>query len=118
VAEVKSYELDVDSDSESKLEKGVHIIDVKPNATIATAKIHPDELDELEEGEHLFHSKIWVKGTPLCFIIDRGSQKNLISIEVGKKLALSTMPHPQPYTIGWLHQGSDLCISQECLLVV
>ena len=26
------------------------------------------------------------------------------------------MPHPQPYTIGWLRQGSDLCINQQCLL--
>jgi hypothetical protein len=26
------------------------------------------------------------------------------------------MPHPQPYTIGWLHQGSDLRINQKCRL--
>jgi hypothetical protein len=26
------------------------------------------------------------------------------------------MPHPQPYTIGWLCQGSDLCVSQQCRL--
>jgi hypothetical protein len=51
---------------------------------------------------------MWVKGTPLHFIVDSGSQKNLISAEVIKRLALPTMPHPQPYTIGWLHQGSDL----------
>jgi hypothetical protein len=26
-----------------------------------------------EEGEHLFHSQMWVKGTPLHFIVDSGS---------------------------------------------
>jgi hypothetical protein len=26
------------------------------------------------------------------------------------------MSHPQPYTIGWLHQGSDLHVSQQCRL--
>jgi hypothetical protein len=26
------------------------------------------------------------------------------------------MPHPQPYTIGWLHQESDIRVSQQCLL--
>jgi hypothetical protein len=26
------------------------------------------------------------------------------------------MPHSQPYTIGWLHQGSNLCIIQQCRL--
>jgi hypothetical protein len=24
------------------------------------------------------------------------------------------MPHSQPYTIGWLHQGSDIHINQQC----
>jgi hypothetical protein len=59
---------------------------------------------------------MWVKGTQLHFIIDSGRQKNLISAEVIKLLAMSTMPHPQPYTIGWLRQGSDLCVGQKCRL--
>jgi hypothetical protein len=59
---------------------------------------------------------MWVKGTPLHFIVDSGSQKNLISAEVIKWLALLTTSHPQPYTIGWLHQGSDLHVSQQCRL--
>jgi hypothetical protein len=59
---------------------------------------------------------MWVKCTPLHFIIDSDSQKNIISAEVVKWLALLTMLHPQPYTIGWLHQGSDLCINQQCRL--
>jgi hypothetical protein len=25
-------------------------------------------------------------------------------------------PHPKPYTIGWLHQGNDLRVSQQCRL--
>jgi hypothetical protein len=112
VAEVKASESDVGSDSESEPERGRWIIDVEPSATIATTKLQPGEPDELEEGECLFHSQMWVKGTPLHFIIDSGSQKNLISAEVIKQLALPKTPHPQPYTIGWLHQGSDLHVSQ------
>jgi hypothetical protein len=116
VAKVKASESDVGSDSESELERGRQIIDAEPSATVATTKLQPDEPDEPEEGEHLFHSQMWVKGTPLHFIIDSGSQKNLISVEVVKQLALPTMPHPQPYTIGWLCQGSDLHVSQQCRL--
>jgi hypothetical protein len=26
------------------------------------------------------------------------------------------MSHPQPYSIGWLCQGSNLCVSQQCRL--
>jgi hypothetical protein len=59
---------------------------------------------------------MWVKGTPLHFIVDNESQKNLVSTKVIKQLDLSTTPHPQPYNIGWLRQGRDLHISQQCRL--
>jgi hypothetical protein len=76
-------------------------------------KLHPSELGNPEEGKILFHSHMWIKGTPLHFIINSGSQKNLISAEVAKRLALPKMLHPKPYTIGWLCQGSDLHVSQQ-----
>jgi len=112
VAEVKASESDADSDLETEPERGRRIIDAEPSATVATTKLQPGEPDEPEEGERLFHSQMWVKGTPLHFIIDSGSQKNLISAEVVKRLALPKISHPQPYTIGWIHQGSNLCVSQ------
>jgi hypothetical protein len=116
VAEVKASESDAWYDFELELERGIWIIDVEPSATISTTEIQPAKPDEPEEGEHLFHSQMWVKGTLLHFIIDSGRQKNLISAEVLKQLALPKIPHPQPYTIGWLRQGSNLCVSQQCQL--
>jgi hypothetical protein len=116
VAKVKVSKSDVGSDSEKELEMGIWIIDIEPSAIVATTNIQPDEPDEPEEGEHLFHSQMWVKGSPLYFIMDRGSQKNLISVKVIKRLALPTTPHPQPYIIGWLCQGNDLRVSQQCRL--
>jgi hypothetical protein len=114
VAEVKASDSDAGSDSERKPKRERQIIDVEPSATVATTKLHPSEPNEPEEGECLFHSQMSIKGTPLHFIVDSGSQNNLILTEVVKQLALSTTPHPQPYTIRWLHQGSDLRVSQQC----
>ena len=57
---------------------------------------------------------MWVKGSPLWFSVDNGSQKNLISVYFMKLLGLPTTTHPQPYTIGWLDQGRDLRVSQQC----
>jgi hypothetical protein len=114
VAEVKASESDVVYDSEIEPERGRQIIDVEPSTTVATTKLQPDEPNEPEEGEYLFHSHMWVKYTSLHFIVDRGSQKNLISVEFIKWLALPTTLHPQPYTIGWLHQGSNLHVTQQC----
>ena len=70
---MKAFESYVGSNSKSKQERGRKIIDVEPNSTIATTKLHHGEPDEPEEGEHLFHSQMWVKGTPLHFIVDSGS---------------------------------------------
>jgi hypothetical protein len=70
---VKVYESYESSEFESEPERGRQIIDEEPSATISTTKLQPSEPDELEEGKHLFHSHMWVKGTPLHFIIDSGS---------------------------------------------
>eukprot|EP00253_Pinus_taeda_P031701 PITA_31701 len=59
---------------------------------------------------------MWIKGSPLQFIVDSGSQKNLISEEVVKRLGLPTTTHPQPYKIRWLPQGRDHHVSQQCRL--
>jgi hypothetical protein len=59
---------------------------------------------------------MWVKGAPLHFIVDSDSKKNLISTEVVKPVDLPMTPHLQPYTIGWLRQGRDIRISQQCRL--
>jgi hypothetical protein len=57
VSEVKASELDAGSDSESELEKWIWIINVEPSAIIATTtKVHPNEPNEPDKGEHLFHS--------------------------------------------------------------
>jgi len=116
VAELKVSESDACSDSESEPnkgnDKGKKIIDADPNATVATTKVPKNEPEDPEEEERLSHSQMWVKGSPLQFIVDSGSQKNLILAEVVKRLGLPTIAHPQPYTIGWLHQGGDLCVSQ------
>ena len=50
-------------------------------------------------------SLMWEKGSPLQFLVDSESQKNLISVEVMKRLGLPTIAHPQLYTIGWIHKG-------------
>jgi hypothetical protein len=84
---LKAFELDACSDSESEPDKGndrgKQIIDAEPNVTVSTTKIQKEEPEDPEEAECLFHSKMWVKGSPLQFIVDSGSQKNLISVEVG-----------------------------------
>jgi hypothetical protein len=65
-----------------------------------TTTIQLEEPVDTEEGEHFFHSQMWVKGTSLHFIVDSDNQKNLISAKVIKQFDLSTTPHLHPYNIG------------------
>jgi hypothetical protein len=84
VAEIKDKESNPDSEYDYENTGKRNIIDTDPTAIVTTTTIQPEEPTDLEEGEHLFHSHMWVKGTPLHFIVDSGSQKNLISTEVVK----------------------------------
>ena len=74
---MRASESDACSDSESEPdkvnEKGKQIIDAEPNATVSTTKIQKEEPEDLEEAERLFNSQMWVKGSPLRFIVDNGS---------------------------------------------
>jgi hypothetical protein len=112
VVEFKDTKPNPDSKSNPENIENRQIIDAYPTVFVTTTTIQLEEPIDLEEGERLFHSQMWVKGTPLHFIIDNDSQKNLISAKVVKQLGLSTTSHLQPYNSGWLHQGRDLCVSQ------
>jgi hypothetical protein len=84
VAEIKDKEPNPDSKSDSENTGKGQIIDIDPTAIVTTTTIQPEEPTDPEEGACLFHSQMWVKGTPLHFIVDSGSQKKLISTEVIK----------------------------------
>jgi hypothetical protein len=94
VAEIKDKELKLDSETDSENTGKRKIIDEDPTSIVVTATIQPEEPTDPEEGEFIFHSHMWVKGTPLHFIVDSGIQKNLISTEVVKQFGFSTTPHP------------------------
>ena len=73
MAEIKDKEPNPDYESDSENTSKGQIIDADLTAIFATATIQPEEPTDPEEGEHLFHSQIRVKGTPLHFIVDSGS---------------------------------------------
>ena len=69
MVEIKDQEPDPDSENAD----GRHIINADPTAIVAIAANQPEEPTDPEEGERLFHSQMWVKGTPQHFIVDSGS---------------------------------------------
>lgn len=57
--------------------------------------------DERKRNE-LFHIRVSSKHTKIDTLFDSGSQVNLISEVIVKKLGLETKPHKNPYPLGWV----------------
>nr|KYP43831.1 hypothetical protein KK1_034701 [Cajanus cajan] len=50
---------------------------------------------------------------PCSPIVDSGSCSNCCSTRFVNKLALTTIPHPQPYKLHWLNEGEELEVNQQ-----
>jgi hypothetical protein len=70
VVEIKGKDPNLDSEFDSENNGKIYIINAGPTTTVVIATIQPEEPTDPEVGEHLFHSNMWVKGTPLHFIVD------------------------------------------------
>jgi hypothetical protein len=73
VVKFKDKELNLYLESDPENIENRHISYADPTSTIVTATIQPKEPLDHEEVECLFHSQMWVKGTPLHFIVDSHS---------------------------------------------
>jgi hypothetical protein len=76
--------------------------------------ISPVQSDKLEsvldqkKRSELFHVKFIVKHTNIDTLFDSGSQVNLTSKAIVKKLSLMTTPHVKPYPLGWVCDDAKL----------
>ena len=60
--------------------------------------------EENERRRHeLFHIRVISKHQKIDTLFDSGSQVNLISEAIVKKLELVTTPHKKPYPLRWLN---------------
>jgi hypothetical protein len=86
MSELKVSESVVDSDSESNPEGGKQIINAKPSAMVTTTKVRPSEPEELEgRGMPLSLVDVGQGGSDSLHCRQR-SQKNLILVEVIKRI--------------------------------
>ena len=79
--------------------------ETKPSSSISNCHIEtPSEEKRIE----LFHVRVISKHTKVDTLFDSGSQANLISEELFKKLNLETIPHPKTYPLGWICKDENL----------
>jgi hypothetical protein len=69
-----------------------------------------------KERIEIFHIRVVSKHTKIDTLFDTGSQENLISEDIVKKLKLETIPHPKPYPLGWICDNAKLQVTRRCKL--
>jgi hypothetical protein len=72
--------------------------------------------DGYDSRSKFFHIRVILKHTKIKTLIDNGSQSNLISEEVVKKLRLTTKLHHTPYSLKWISNNHKLHITKQCTL--
>jgi hypothetical protein len=98
VVEIKDKESNPDSESDYENTSKRQIINANPIAIVTTLTIQPEEPIDPEEGEHLFHSQMWVKGTPLHFVVESighqivGIINNTTPISISHRVASPCQP--------------------------
>jgi hypothetical protein len=72
--------------------------------------------DDFHSRSKLFHIRVIMKHTKIDTLIDNGSQSNLISEEVVKKLGLNTKMHHKPYSLNWISKDDKFPIKKKCII--
>jgi hypothetical protein len=66
----------------------------------ASSNSNNESHDDERKRNELFHIRVVYKQTKIDTLFDMGSQVNLISKALVKKMGLETKPHPNPYPLG------------------
>jgi hypothetical protein len=72
--------------------------------------------EEIDCRSNLFHIRVIMRHTKVDTLIDSGSQSNLISEELVKKLWLKTQVQHKPYTLKWISNHHQIHITKQCTL--
>ena len=71
-------------------------------AYTSTSSHYVDNDNDERKRNELFHIRVISKHTKIDTLFDSGSQFNLISEAIVKKLGLEKKPHKKPYPLGWV----------------
>ncbi|KAJ4708850.1 Transposon Ty3-I Gag-Pol polyprotein [Melia azedarach] len=83
--------------------------------TRRTLSIQPKDDVDVEQREHIFHTRCHVKDKVCTMIIDSGSCTNVSTLLVDK-LNLNIIKHPKPYKLQWLNECGEIRVTKQVLI--
>ncbi|RDX93950.1 hypothetical protein CR513_23724, partial [Mucuna pruriens] len=78
--------------------------------------IQPKEDGDVEQREHIFHTRYLVQGKVCNMIIDEESCTNVASTILVEKINLQTTKHPRPYKLQWLSNIGEVKVDKQVLV--
>lgn len=82
----------------------------------STISSHSQNNTSNEESRiELFRVRMISNHTNIDALLDSGSQSNLISEDLVKKLNLEIVPHHKTYPLGWIVNNANLQVTRKCL---
>jgi hypothetical protein len=79
----------------------------------ASSNSNNESHDDERKRNELFHIRVVSKHTKIDTLFDLGSQLNLISKALVKKMGLEMKPHPKPYPLGWVCDKEKLNVTKQ-----
>ncbi|KAJ4715125.1 Transposon Ty3-I Gag-Pol polyprotein [Melia azedarach] len=84
--------------------------------TRRTLSIQPKDDIDVEQREHIFHTRCHVKDKVCTMIIDSGSCTNAASTLLVDKLNLNTIKHHKLYKLQWLNECGEIRVTKQVLI--
>jgi hypothetical protein len=83
----------------------------------ANSNSNNESRDDERRRNELFHIRVTSKHTKIDTLFYLGSQVNLISEALFKKMGLEMKPHPKPYPLGWVCDKAKLNVTKQCRVI-
>jgi hypothetical protein len=80
----------------------------------ASSNSNNESHDDERKRNELFHIRVVSKHNKIDTLFDLGSQVNLISEALVKKMGLEMKPHPKHYPLGWVCDKEKLNVTKQC----
>jgi hypothetical protein len=83
----------------------------------ASSSSNNESHDDERKRNGLFHIRVVSKHTKIDTLFDLGSQVNLRSEALVKKMGLEAKPHLKPYPLGWVCDKEKLNVTKQCRVI-
>jgi hypothetical protein len=103
---------------DSEYEKKITTVGVQGKDSLHASSSSNDESHVYEQKRNeLFHIRVISKHTKIDTLFDPGSQVNLISEVLVKKMGLERKTHLNPYPLGWVCDKEKLNVTKQCRII-